>query len=341
MTPLIALVCSVRLPLFGLWLKDGIQDALNPASTQAAQIERLWWLTFWIMTAAYVLTLLFLGAGVWKRRTTGELPAPELVSDTPAQRRSTIGVGTAIAVTIVLLFLVLFATIGTLKAINAPQSKNPVSIQVTGHQWWWEVRYMSTQADQIVTTANEIHVPVGMPVVIQTSSVDVIHSFWAPNIQGKRDLIPGYQTAVWLQVEREGTFRGQCAEFCGHQHAHMGFFLIAESPDKFQQWLEQQRKPAPEPADAMARRGRDVFLTHPCVMCHTIRGTDAGAHTGPDLTHVASRKTIAAGTLPNNRGNLAAWVVNSQSVKPGNRMPPNPLSPDDLQALLTYLQSLN
>jgi cytochrome c oxidase subunit 2 len=191
-----------------------------------------------------------------------------------------------------------------------------------------------------VTTANEIHVPVGTPVVVQTNSKDVIHSFWAPNITGKRDLLPGYSSAFWFQIDKPGIYHGQCAEFCGLQHAHMGFSIVAESVGEFQAWQQQQLKAAAEPSTSEAIRGREVFLTHACLMCHTIRGTDAGARLGPDLTHVASRSMIASETLPNTVGALAGWIVDPQRIKPGTQMSPNPLSGDDLQAVVAYLQSL-
>jgi cytochrome c oxidase subunit 2 len=219
-------------------------------------------------------------------------------------------------------------------------SKNPITIQITGHQWWWEVIYPSPQADQTVTTANEIHVPVGKPVVILTNSYDVIHSFWPPNVNGKRDLLPGYSSAMWFQIDQAGVYHGQCAEFCGLQHAHMGFSIIAEPDNVFEAWKAQQLKPAPEPTQADAKHGREVFLTHACLMCHTIRGTDAGSRVGPDLTHLAGRAMIAAETLPNTRGALAGWIVDPQRIKPGNKMTPNPLAPDDLQDLITYLGTL-
>jgi cytochrome c oxidase subunit 2 len=220
-------------------------------------------------------------------------------------------------------------------------SKNPVTIQITGHQWWWEVTYPNTQADQTVTTANEIHVPVGTPVVILTNSKDVIHSFWAPSVTGKRDLLPGYSSAFWFQIDKVGIYHGQCAEFCGLQHAHMGFSIVAESVSEFEAWQQQQLKPAGEPPTPEALHGREVFLTHACLMCHTIRGTDAGSRLGPDLTHIASRKMIAAETLPNTTGALTGWIVDPQRIKPGTQMSPNPLSPDDLRAVVAYLQSLH
>jgi cytochrome c oxidase subunit 2 len=235
---------------------------------------------------------------------------------------------------------VLVLSVVTGKKVEGLTSKNPVTIQIIGHQWWWEVTYPNSQADQTITTANEIHIPIGTPVVVLTNSTDVIHSFWPPNITGKRDLLPGYSSAFWFEVDKPGIYHGQCAEFCGLQHAHMGFSIVAEEVDKYQAWQQQQLKPAAEASTPEAIHGREVFLTHACLMCHTIRGTDAGSRFGPDLTHIASRNMIAAETLPNTAGSLAGWVVDPQRIKPGTEMSPNPLAPDDLQALIVYLQSL-
>jgi cytochrome c oxidase subunit 2 len=206
--------------------------------------------------------------------------------------------------------------------------------------WWWEVQYADTSVHDRFTTANEIHVPVGEPVLFLLTSSDVIHSMWVPNLAGKKDLIPGYTQSFWFRADTAGTYRGQCAEFCGHQHAKMAMFIIAEPRDQYQQWVASQRDTAWAPADSVAEHGRQVFMTGTCAMCHSIEGTSAGSHAGPDLTHLASRRTIAAGTLPNTRGNLAGWIVDPQRIKPGAKMPPNFLRPDDLDALLTYLQSL-
>jgi cytochrome c oxidase subunit 2 len=318
----------------------GQQTVLDAKGLQSARIERLWWFIFTIIVAVYVIVIAWLGTALFKSRTRVALTEIPPQVNPPADRRMSFVVGTALALTVILLFSILTGSVMTGHAIAGLTSKNPIAIDVVGHQWWWEVRYEATQADQTVITANEIHIPVGQPVVIKTSSVDVIHSFWAPNLHGKRDLIPGYQNAVWLQADKEGVYRGQCAEFCGHQHAHMAFFVVAESVDNFQRWLAQQVSTPPPPADPVALQGEQVFLTHTCVMCHTVRGSGAGSKVGPDLTHVASRMTIAAGTLPNTRGNLAGWILDSQSIKPGNKMPPNPLKSDDLNALLTYLETL-
>jgi len=320
-------------------LIPGHHHVLHPAAPQAGNIEWLYWVIFGVLTAVFVLMI----AGfTWAGAKTGVAtshPLP-IMEDKEGDHRARWVVGLAMGVTVVTLFVILVISVVTGKRIHGPTSKNPVTIQVTARQWWWEITYPNPQADQTITTANEIHVPVGAPIVVLTNSKDVIHSFWAPSITGKRDLIPGYSSAFWFQVDQPGTYHGQCAEFCGLQHAHMGFSVVAEPVDQFQAWQQQQLKAAAEPSTSEAVRGHDVFLTHACLMCHTIRGTDAGSHVGPDLTHIAGRNMIAAETLPNTVGALAGWIVDPQRIKPGTRMSPNPLAPDDLQALIVYLRSL-
>jgi cytochrome c oxidase subunit 2 len=181
---------------------------------------------------------------------------------------------------------------------------------------------------------------VGVPVHFEVTSEDVIHSFWVPNLHGKIDLIPGRKNGIVLQADREGEFGGQCAEFCGVQHAHMRMRVVAEPMDRFVEWLRHQRQNAVNAPDPLAQRGREVFLSGPCVTCHTIRGTSAGATTGPDLTHVASRRSLAADSIPNTRGHLAGWILDAQSTKPGTRMPSMAIPAQDLHALLAYLESL-
>jgi cytochrome c oxidase subunit 2 len=321
-------------------LNQGQHSALRPASPQSGWIEWLYWTIFWICFVAFVLVIAGFARASARTYTAQPEPAP-LVEDPAGDRRAAWAVGTALVVTVLALFAVLVMSVITGKKVEgATTSKNPVTIQITGHQWWWEVQYPNTEPDLTITTANEIHVPVGKPVVILTNSADVIHSFWAPNINGKRDLIPGYSSAFWFEVDKPGTYHGQCAEFCGLQHAHMGFTLIAESQDQFDNWQKEQIQPAKEPANSEETMGREVFLTHACVMCHTIRGTDAGSRFGPDLTHFGNRRMIAANTLPNTRGALAGWILDPQRLKPGTKMTPNPMQPDELQALITYLESL-
>jgi cytochrome c oxidase subunit 2 len=213
-------------------------------------------------------------------------------------------------------------------------------VQITGYQWWWSVEYVYPQPNLRFTTANELHLPVGRPILFKLRGADVIHSFWVPNLHGKTDLIPGRENTTWLQIDKPGIYRGQCAEFCGAQHAHMALVVVAESSDDFERWVVAQREPAPAPTTPAQSRGLNVIERGPCALCHTIRGTTAGARTAPDLTHFASRSTIAAGTLPNTPGYLAGWISDPQHVKPGSRMPPTGLSGEDLQAVLAYMETL-
>ncbi|MDT7604001.1 MAG: cytochrome c oxidase subunit [Acidobacteriota bacterium] len=326
----------------------GAQTPLDPAGPHAGGISRLWWVFFYVLTSVFVLVMIALALSVRRGRSRRDLLAGGVETAPPAvkpeegqERRMTNVVAAATAATILILFILLVASFLTGRGLTTTRSDaGALTIEVTGHQWWWEVRYDDPQPSNIFTTANEIHIPVGTPVIIQLKSTDVIHSFWVPNLAGKKDAIPGKSSSVWLRADRAGVYRGQCAEYCGAQHAHMAFTVIAEPPEKFWAWVASQRAPSVEPATDAERRGQQVFLSSPCIMCHTVRGTQAGGAFGPNLTHVASRGSIAANTLPNSRGHLAGWVVDAQSVKPGSLMPPMSLSSEDLQALLDYLQSL-
>jgi cytochrome c oxidase subunit II len=306
------------------------------AQGQAGLIMGTLWHPMLAMAAAtFVLVVGALGWALLRRRGADE---PTL--DAGRERSMARAVGAAVGLTIAVLLVCLVLDISVGRAITATPGEQALQIRVTGHQWWWEVHYRDSVAQRWVTTANEIHVPVGKPVAIELRSTDVIHSFWPPSLTGKRDLIPGSENTLWLRAERPGVYRGQCAEYCGHQHAKMAFEVIAQPADSFARWLEAQRDTAMTPTSSLARRGQEVFLTSSCVMCHAIGGTPAGSRVGPDLTHLASRRTIAAGTLPNTRGNLAGWIVDPQAIKPGAKMPANDLAPADLQALLAYLETL-
>jgi cytochrome c oxidase subunit 2 len=287
------------------------------------------------LTSAIVF-LLVVGALVWAtfRRRRGE----ERTDESDRSMRTPVIVATAATTIILFVFLMLDLSVG--RAITSNPGPEALQVRVTGHQWWWEVQYRDSLPQNWATTANEIHIPVGRPVLFELRSTDVIHSLWPPNLNGKRDLIPGNENSIWFQADSPGVYRGQCAEFCGHQHAKMAFLIVADPPDSFSAWLVRQRDTAMTPTDSLTLRGQEVFLASSCVMCHAIGGTPAGSRIGPDLTHLASRRTIAAGTLPNTRGNLAGWIVNPQAIKPGVRMPATSLDSDDLQALLTYLESL-
>jgi cytochrome c oxidase subunit II len=307
-----------------------LQSALHPAGPGAASISSLWWLMLWTCTAVYVVVMGALVLAV--RRRQGR--------DAPAERTLLRSVAGASAVTVVILFGLLVASVVTGRAVASPGSADGLVIDVTGNQWWWDVEYHHSSPSLRVRTANELHLPVGQPVRIQLRSNDVIHSFWVPNLQGKMDLVPGRQTVLWLQADAAGVYRGQCAEYCGLQHAHMAFSVIAESPEAFEQWLEGQRLPAPPPATPEQQQGLDVVERGPCALCHTVRGTAAGGRTAPDLTHLAARSTIAAGTAPNTRESLAAWIADPQHLKPGAKMPATGLSADELEAVLAYLETL-
>jgi len=320
---------------------SGIQSALDPAGPQAAHIESLWWLMVWVSAAVLLLvTLATLYAVSHGRQARGLDAEPEATPDPVAERKRALIVAIPVGMTIVTLFGLQVASFTTDRTLASLSTDNAVVIDVIGHQWWWEVQYVETTPSLRVTTANEIHIPVGQPVVLRLQSNDVIHSFWAPNLAGKKDLIPGHETTFSFKADRAGVFRGQCAEYCGYQHANMGFLVIAEPPEQFYAWLKKQRAIPPPPDDPIRQHGQEVFLASTCSLCHTIQGTPAAGKVAPDLTHIAGRQTIAAATLPNTPGNRAGWIVDSQRIKPGNRMPPNPLTPQDLQALLAYLGDL-
>lgn len=236
---------------------------------------------------------------------------------------------------IVLPFVVLMTLSGlTVAATDATSRRGDLQIEVTGHQYWWELRYPGTKA----VTANEIHIPAHTRVRLILRSVDVIHSAWVPALAGKIDLIPGRTNHLVIDANRPGTFRGQCAEFCGLEHARMAFVVVAQTPSAFRSWLREQSAPAR--SDPSVAAGRRAFLSEACAGCHTIRGTTAVGDKGPDLTHLASRRTLASLTLPNDRAQLTRWIRNPQDPKPGARMPAVDLSPKELQEIVTYLRSL-
>ena len=290
----------------------------------------------WTCTAVFIVVFVALVVALLRGMRNRSETDPSFPSETTLSR----SVGVAVGLTVTILITLLVASVWTGRQIAALHASSAVSIAITGHQWWWEIQYEDSIPSRRVTTANELHIPSNRPVVLKVTSHDVIHSFWVPSLQGKRDLIPGYTTALWLRADRSGFFRGQCAEFCGMQHAHMALDVVAESDRDFEGWLDAMRQPGRDPPEATERRGRDVFMQSRCSMCHTVRGTDAAGQIAPDLTHIATRSTLGAGTLPNTAENLAAWIEDPQRVKPGNQMPPTPLAADDLQALVAYLETL-
>jgi cytochrome c oxidase subunit 2 len=321
-------------------LSAPFQDALRTAGVQAGHIGRLWNFTLGLCTLVFVLVFAAFLIALWRAPRANAGTAPDLSSLAQPERRTWRRVGWATAAAAFGLLAMLAADVFTSRAMARLPLAGAVNIELVGHQWWWEARYRDDDPSREFTTANELHIPVGRPVIVTLNSSDVIHSLWIPNLQGKKDLIPGRTATLRLRADRAGTYRGQCAEFCGLEHALMALLVQAEPNERYEAWAAAQRQPAAEPSSDQARRGQQVFLAKSCVMCHTIAGTTANAKLGPDLTHLAARQTIAAGMFPNNRGHLAGWIADPQSLKPGVNMPANALAPDDLQALLAYLETL-
>ncbi|QFU17501.1 cytochrome c oxidase subunit II [Microvirga thermotolerans] len=321
------------LPLTGC---KGWQSALDPHGPGARSLETLFWIFLAVLATVWALTMLGLIASLRARRSAEADP----LSDDPGTEA---GMGRAVTLLVALTALTVLALTGISYAYQkrfGDKREDVLTIKVTGHQWWWQIDYEDAQANRSFTTANEIHIPVGEPVRLKLESSDVIHSFWVPSLMGKMDNIPGRQNVIEMQADREGIYRGQCAEFCGWQHAHMSMLIVAKPKSEFDAWRDRQIASAAPPADDERRRGEQVFLTSPCIMCHSVRGTSAGGKVGPDLTHVGSRLTLAAGTLQNTRGNLAAWIVDPQRIKPGTNMPLIQVEPQDLNALVSYLEGL-
>jgi cytochrome c oxidase subunit II len=319
---------------------NALQDALHPAGIQASHIAALWWFTAAICAIVFVAILAGLFYALRRAPRADAATVPDMASMDRPESGTQRTVVAAVVLSILGLLVLLGASIATDRALATLPLANAVHIEMVGHQWWWQVNYDDPEPSRTFSTSNEMHIPVGRPVIISLKSDDVIHSFWVPNLHGKKDLIPGRVNTIRLRADKPGVYRGQCAEFCGLQHAFMAFTVVAEDDAKFQQWAEAQRKPAPEPTDAKARRGHDLFMSGTCMMCHQISGTTANARMGPDLTHIASRPTLAAGTLPNDRQSLAAWIRDPQKLKPGAQMPAHHVPDDELDALVTYLETL-
>jgi cytochrome c oxidase subunit II len=308
------------------------QSTVHPASHASQEISHLWWVMMIAGWVGFAIVVFLLALGWW-RRNRRDLP---LGGGDRAATAWIVGLGVGVPV-VLLSALFVWADIFVIDSTAAPaRGSTQMTIEVGGHQFWWEARYPGTG----VVTANELHIPVGTRVRAVVTTADVIHSFWVPELNRKIDMIPGRRSSIVLDAEHAGVFRGQCAEFCGLQHAHMSFLVYADPPARFRAWLAAQERPAAAPGGGLAARGRHVFLSEPCADCHTIRGTSADAKVGPDLTHLASRETLAASTIPNELAALAEWIADPQHVKPGSLMPNVKLSRDELRALVAYLESL-
>lgn len=311
----------------------GDQNSLDPASHAERSIGGLFWVMFIASWVGFGVVVFLLFLGWWRRRR------PDLPGGVGERGATALVIGLGVALPIVLLSaLFVWSDFFVTRATSAPsKGSTAMTIDVVGHEWWWEARYEGTTVD----TANEIHIPTNTRVAVVVATADVIHSFWIPQLNRKMDTIPGQQNTLLLDAERPGVYRGQCSEFCGLQHAHMAVDVVAESPAAFRSWLAAQERPAATPASGEAAQGAHVFMTSACAGCHQIRGTSAHGLVGPDLTHLESRATLAALTIPNTPGNLAFWIRHPQNVKPGNKMPDLQLSDSDWHALNAYLGTLH
>jgi cytochrome c oxidase subunit 2 len=321
---------------------DTVHDALTAFGPQASHFADLWRLFLAACTIVFAAIVVAVFVSLRRAPRADEATPADLSMlnrPEPVLKRN---VTRAVAACALALVALIVASVFTDRAMARMSLANAVNLEVTGHQWWWTVRYFDgPNASDVFSTANEMHIPVGRPVVIKLNADDVIHSLWVPNLAGKKDLIPGRTATLQLRADKPGIYRGQCAEFCGLEHAMMGLLVIAEPEAQYQQWVAAQKQPSAEPQDAKAQRGKQVFQSSSCAMCHAIAGADfAGAQRGPDLTHVASRQTLASGTLKNTPQEMAAWIRDPQTHKPGTSMPATPLSQDDLDAVVAYLGGL-
>ena len=302
--------------------------ALDPAGPFAGPLNTLAWVLFAMAAAVLLIVLVALGLALfgprrWRRRLGGE-------------RLIWIG---GLAFPVVVLSALLVYGLGLTSRLTETPSPGEMRIRVVGEMWWWRVAYLDGDGREALHDANEIHIPVGRPVVLELEAADVIHSLWVPRLSGKVDMIPGRRNLMRIQADRPGVFGGQCAEYCGGPHALMGLVVVAHAPGDFARWRLQQARPAA--AATGPHPGARVFARAGCGACHTVAGTAFNGLAGPDLSHVGARRTLGAGILPNNQGTLAGWISDSQSIKPGNRMPAYPvLTGQELRDVSAWLESL-
>ena len=321
--------CTIAIGLVGLGGCDGPQSALDPAGRAAEQIARL----FWVMAGG--------AAAVWLAVAALAVYAVRGAKTAKEERLAKfLIIGGGAVVPTVILAVVLVYGLAMMPGLLARAPEGSLKVAVTGEQWWWRVRYQPPDGGEVVL-ANEIRLPVDTTVEFHLDSPDVIHSFWIPALGGKMDMIPGRKTRLVLEPMRAGIYRGVCAEYCGTAHALMAFSVVVMEKEDFARWLDEQRQPAPEPAELVTVRGRDFFFTNGCSACHAVRGTTADGVVGPDLTHVGSRLTIGAGILPNEPDAFQRWLGQTDKLKPGVQMPHfGMLPPEELHAIAAYLESL-
>ncbi len=308
---------------------DKMQSALHPSGPAAEAVARLWWILRLVLGGYSIAVFVLTAVAIFSR--------PSKRTRVKQWGRNFILVGGVLLPAIILVPLLLYSVTAT-GALRMRESG--LTIRVVGHRWWWEVEY----PEQGIVTANEIVIPAGEPVRLEMTASDVIHSFWVPQLHGKTDMLPGLITVSWLEAENPGIYRGQCAEYCGLQHAHMAFQVIALPPDQFVDWLNtRSRSDAtadPPTSQTEQQVGERAFFQHGCAVCHAIDGTLAVGDAGPDLTLIGERQTLAAATLPLTRDNLTAWLIDPQAFKPGVKMPPTHAPLEDIQAIVEYLMQL-
>ena len=313
---------------------------MNYLQSFGPKADKILGLTQGVLAISIIVVIVMTALVMWaifRRRLPPDVEA-SLTKPEPVNSWNVFGIG--LSLTAFILVCCVEWTMVTLAAIDRPSRTPRLNIEVTGQQWWWKVRYLSDKPSEVFNVANEIHIPTGEPVKVTLRSRDVIHSFWVPALSGKTDLIPGQVNTTWIEASAPGTYLGQCAEYCGLQHAHMALRVVADPPDRFEGWRKDQLKSAASPTADDAKAGLVAFESR-CAACHTVRGTSAGGVFGPDLSHLMTRATLADGTIPNAGGYLAGWIADPQHVKPGTRMPRVALSGKEIQAVTTYLRTLH
>lgn len=307
----------------------------DAGGAKAAATLPLTWGVIGVSVAVTAIIALLLALAIWRRPGIAQAPRMAVGPDEGGTNFLWTGVGIS---TLALLATIVW-TVAVLAQIGKPPAPPSLTIEVTAHQWWWQVRYLDPDARRVFTAANEIHIPTGTPVLFKLIGGDVIHSFWIPALAGKTDLIPGQTNELWLEADKPGTYRGQCTEYCGLEHAEMAFVVVAAMPRDFAAWRLHQMAPDTTPSGGTLASGA-AYFGNKCGGCHAVRGSDAAGALGPDLSHFATRQTIAAGLLANTPRNLAAWIADPQAIKPGNLMQRPELSPEQRGQVVAYIETL-
>ena len=340
MKPRAAIPAALAPLLLGGCSYQHYQSIFGAAAVEDRQFLSLFWFFLGVCVLMYVLVIAFLVLGIARRGRTADANVVETgrhhTSD-PAMRSTLIGWTALIGIGLAGLAIASFVTD---RSMAEAATGEKLAVTITGNQWWWDIVYNSADASKTLRTANELHLPADVPTRIYLKSNDVIHSLWVPSLAGKQDLIPGRDNDITIVPKKVGIYRGQCAEFCGVQHAKMNLVVVVEPYPDFIKWWEHNLQPAPAPTTPLTLAGYNYVTTGPCSSCHNVGGTPASGQIAPDLTHLASRKSLAAGSMPMSKGNLYGWIGDPQSLKPGSKMPTIGLEPDQLHAVVAYLETL-